>query len=195
MIKYADIEKYLAQVFQNMLSYQAEEFGFSEYANERVIIERQNNAPLPEASTVLTFRIDDYDNWRAQRYGTSTMGYDKYGYEILSELRTFKCIINIMSKRLGDAFDSARFVIANIQNNRYNEFVLKNGRLLGIEQISKLKNLSDIENGTWTERVSFEITMNFIDTFKVNEQTLFIKKPTTPGDVPSIVETTTGLTK
>lgn len=195
MTKYADIERYIARMWLYLLGPQAEELGFSEAENERCIAERQNSNPLPGASTVLTFRIDNYDNWRSQRYGRGTIGYDRYGGEIIGELRTFKCVVNIMSKTLGDAFDSARFLIANLQNNRYNEFVSKNGRLLGIEQISKMKNLSDLENGTWTERVNFEVQMNFRETILVNDPTLFVKKPDTPGDLPESVDIRTNLTK
>lgn len=195
MTKYADIERYIARMWLYLLGPQAVELGFSESENERCIAERQNSNPLPGASTVLTFRIDNYDNWRSQRYGRGTIGYDRYGGEVIGELRTFKCVVNIMSKTLGDAFDSARFLIANLQNNRYNEFVSKNGRLLGIEQISKMKNLSDLENGTWTERVNFEVQMNFRETILVNDPTLFVKKPDTPGDLPESVDIRTNLTK
>jgi hypothetical protein len=178
-----------------LLGPQAEEFGFSANENERAQVERQNGAPLPEAKTILTFRLDNYDNWRSLRYGTATVGYGKKGEEYISELRTFRCIVNIMSKGLGDAFDAGRFVIANLQNNRYNDFVTKNGRLLGIEQIFPMKNLSDLENGTWTERVSFEVQMNFMDTFLVNDPTMFVKKPDTPGELPNSVNISTKLIK
>ena len=132
MTNYKDIEKYLSRMFVSLLGEQALNLGFSKYENERVLAERQNGAALPDASTILTFRIDEYDNWRSQRYGRGTVSYDREGNEVISELRTFKCIVNIMSKELGCAFDSARFVLANLQNNRYNDFVNSNGRLLGI---------------------------------------------------------------
>lgn len=195
MVKYSEIEKYLARMWLALLGPQGDELGFSSNENERVIVERQNGAPLPEASTVLTFRIDEYNDWRSQRYGRGTVGYDRYGAEVICELRTFKCVVNIMSKQLGDAFDSARFLIANLQNNRYNEFVQDNGRLLGIEQIGTMVNLSDIENGTWTERVNFEVQMNFRETILVNDPTLFVKKPEVVGELPKSVEINTKLTK
>lgn len=195
MTNYKDIEKYLSRMFAYLLGEQALALGFSENENERILAERQNGAPLPDASTILTFRIDDYDNWRAQRYGRATVSYDKDGREIISELRTFKCVVNIMSKTLGDAFDSARFVLANLQNNRYNNFVNNNGRLLGIEQIGVMKNLSDLENGTWTERVNFEIQMNFRETLVIDDNTMFVKTPTDLSDLPSSVDFETNVKK
>lgn len=195
MVRYAELERYIARMWLALLGPQAEEFGFSVNENERIIAERQNGAPLPDSNTVMTFRVDEYNNWRSQRYGRGTITYDRYGGEIIGELRTFKCVVNIMSKKLGDAFDTARFVIANLQNNRYNDFVQKNGRLLGIEQIGKMVNLSDLENGTWTERVNFEVQMNFRETILVNDPTLFVKKPDTPGELPESVDITTNLTK
>lgn len=182
-------------MFVYLLGEQALSMGFSDNENERVLAERQNGAPLPDAATILTFRIDDYDNWRAQRYGRANVGYDKNGNEVISELRTFKCVVNIMSKTLGDAFDSARFVLANLQNNRYNNFVNNNGRLLGIEQIGVMKNLSDLENGTWTERVNFEIQMNFIETLVIDDNTMFVKTPTDLSDLPSSVDFETNVKK
>lgn len=193
MIRYKELEKYLSNMWTFMLGNRAVEFGFSENENERVQVERQNSAPLPDASTILTFRVDNYDNWRAQRYGRGTVAYDKYGQEYIAETRTFRCIVNIMSKNLGDAFDASRFVIANLQNNRYNEFVTRNGRLLGIEQIYPMRNLSDLENGTWTERVSFEVQMNFREMILVDDPTLFVKKPESLGDLPKSVKVNTGL--
>ena len=195
MTNYADIEKYITNMFVYLLGEQALNLGFSELENERVIVERQNGSPLPEASTVLTFRLDDYDTWRAQRYGRATFSYDKNGQEVISELRTFKCVVNIMSKKLGCSFDSARFLLANLQNNRYNNFVNNNGRMLGIEQIGKMKNLSDLENGTWTERVNVEIQMNFIETMVIDDNTIFVKTPTDLSDLPSSVEFETNIKK
>lgn len=182
-------------MFISLLGDQAINFGYSQNANERVLVERQNGAAMPEASTVLTFRIDNYDNWRSQRYGRGTVSYNNEGKEVISELRTFKCIVDIMSKELGCAFDSARFVLANLQNNRYNNFVNNNGRLLGIEQITPIRNLSDLENGTWTERVHFEVQMNFIETLVIDDNTIFVKTPTSLSDLPSSVDFETNIKK
>ena len=195
MTNYKDIEKYITNMFVYLLGEQALNLGFAELTNERVIVERQNGSPLPDAATVLTFRIDDYDTWRSQRYGRATVSYDKDGREVVSELRTFKCVVNIMSKQLGSAFDSARFLLANLQNNRYNNFVNNNGRMLGIEQIGTMKNLSDLENGTWTERVNVEIQMNFIETMVIDDNTIFVKTPTDLSDLPSSVEFETNVKK
>ena len=195
MTKYTDIERYISNMFVSLLGEQAINFGFSASTNERCLVERQNGSPLPDTSTILTFRIDDYDTWRAQRYGRGTISRNAEGQEIISELRTFKCVVNIMSKQLGDAFDSARFLLANLQNNRYNNFVNNNGRMLGIEQIGVMKNLSDLENGTWTERVNFEIQMNFKETMVINDNTMFVKTPTDLSDLPSSVEFETNIKK
>lgn len=195
MKKYKDIERYISNMFVTLLGSQATDMGFSTLENERCLAERQNGSPLPDASTILTFRIDDYDTWRSQRYGRATVGYTQTGNGVISELRTFKCVVNIMSKHLGDAFDSARFLLANLQNNRYNNFVSDNGRMLGIEQIGMMKNLSDLENGTWTERVNFEIQMNFIETMVINDNTMFVKTPTDISDLPSSVDFETNVKK
>lgn len=190
MIKYRDLEKYLVNLFTFLLGEDAESMGFSTDASERIIIERQNIAPMPDVQTIVTLRVDNYNNWRAQRYGKNHIGYDKHGNEIISELRTFDVYVNIMSKNLGDAFDAMRFIIANLQNNRYNDFVVQSGRMLGIENISTVKNLSDLENGTWTERVHVELRMNFKDTTTLAGKTIFVRTPTDLADLPNSVEIT-----
>ena len=190
MIRYKDIEKYLCNLFAYLIEPVAEEYNFSTNSTERVIVERQNIAPMPDVQTIITLRLDNYNNWRAQRYGSNHVGYEKNGDEIISELRTFDVYVNIMSKNLGDAFDSMRFIIANLQNNRYNDFVAQNGRMIGIENISTVKNLSDLENGSWTERTHVELRMNMIDTTVIKSQTVFVRTPTDLADVPNSVEIT-----
>lgn len=195
MILYKDLEKYISNMFVSLLGSQATLFGFADDANIWCLAERQNSSPLPDTSTVLYFRVDNYENWRAQRYGRATIGYDAQGNEFIAEMRTFRCIVTIMSKNLGDAFDSSRFLIANLQNNRYNTYVSENGRLLGIEQIYKMKNLSDLENGTWTERIQFEIQMNFREEIEVKDTQMFVKVPETPADLVESVEMRINLEK
>lgn len=190
MIRYKDIEKYLCNLFAYLIEPVAEEYNFSTNSTERVIVERQNIAPMPDVQTIITLRLDNYNNWRAQRYGSNHIGYKRNGDEIISELRTFDVYVNIMSKNLGDAFDSMRFIIANLQNNRYNDFVAQNGRMIGIENISTVKNLSDLENGSWTERTHVELRMNMIDTTVIKSQTVFVRTPTDLADVPNSVEIT-----
>lgn len=190
MIRYRDVEKYLCSLFSYLLEPIAEDCHFSTNVTERVIVERQNISPMPDVQTVVTLRVDNYNNWRAQRYGSNHVGYDKNGNEIISELRTFDVYVNIMSKQLGDAFDAIRFIIANLQNNRYNDFVAQNGRMIGIENISTVKNLSDLENGSWTERTHVELRLNMIDTSVIKSQTIFVRTPTDLADVSNSVEMT-----
>ena len=195
MIKYRDIEKYVADMFLGLMENDAMDFGFSDDPTNRVIVERQNGAPMPDVETVLTFRLDNYDLWEAQRQIRTSSGVDKYGNEIITELRTFTCCVNIMAKGLGNSFDAARFIIANLQNGRYNNFVRQKGRLLGIQDISTMRNLSGLENGTWTERVYFEIQMNFKEEITINNHTLFVKTPETPSDLAQSVAVTTRVIK
>lgn len=191
MIRYKEIEKYLCNLFAYLIEPVAEEYNFSTNTTQRVIVERQNIAPMPDVKTIITLRIDNYNSWRSQRYGSNHVSFDAEGNEVISELRTFDVYVNIMSKGLGDAFDSMRFIIANLQNNRYNNFVAQNGRLLGIENISTVKNLSDLENGTWTERVHVELRLNMIDNTVIKSDTIFVKTPKDLADVPNSVEIST----
>ena len=193
MVRYKELESYLTDLITFLLGNEAQSFNFSSNPTERVIVERQNVAPMPDVKTVCTLRIDNYDNWRAQRYGHSTVYFDKNGAEHISDLRSFRVYVNVMSKELGDAFDATRFIIANLQNNRYNEFVRQKGRLLGIENISSMRNLSDLENGVWTERIHVELTLTYKDEIVINDPTLFVKTPETLGDLPDSVDIVTEL--
>lgn len=195
MTSYDDIERYISDMFVALIGEDGIQFGFSEDQSSWAIIERQMRAPMPDVTSVITFRLDNYNAWRSQRYGSNSMGYDKYGRERICELRTFDCCVNIMSKNRGCAFDAARFVIANLQNNRYNTFIEQRGRLLGIEDISTIRDLSSLENGTWTERVYFEIRMNFKEILTINNHTLFVKVPETLGDLAQSVDVTAEVKK
>ena len=182
-------------MFVALLGSEATEFGFSSDTSKRALVERQNSNPLPDTATILTFRLDDYNNWRSQRYGNGFVRYLPNGKAVISELRTFKCEINVMSKKLGDAFDATRFLLANLQNNRYNNFVSEEGRMLGIENIGTMKNLSDLENGTWTERINVVVQMNYKETIVLNDNTMFVKKPEDIGDLADSVGIETSIKK
>jgi len=182
LIKYKELEKYLSDMLTYMVGSQWAQFSFHEDVGRRFIVERQNRVSMPDATTIGYFRVDNLDNWRAQRYGRAANKTDEYGREYLSELRTFKMVVTILSKNLGDAFDTSRFILANIQNNRYNEFATEQGRI-GIENVSKMKNLSELETGAWTERIQFEITMNYYDTIVIYDPLWFVNKPATIGEL------------
>lgn len=195
MVRYKELEKYLTDMITFLLGNEAVSFNFSQNETERVIVERQNIYPMPDVQTVSTLRIDHYNAWRSLRYGHSSTYYDKYGAEHISELRTCRVYLTTLSKNLGDAFDATRFIIANLQNNRYNEFVRQKGRLLGIENISSMRNLSDLENGSWTERIHVEFDVTFKDDMVINEPVIFVKTPETLGDVSDSVDITTEMKK
>lgn len=195
MISYRELTEYISDMFVATLGVNGPDFGFSQDQNEWAIAERQAGAAMPQATTVLLYRIDDYNSWSDRQYGVTSHSIDQYGDETIYELRTFKCRVNILSKQLGGSFDAARFIIANLRNSRYNTFVRQKGRLLGIESISKVKNLSNLENGTWTERVCFDIQFNFREEITVKNHTLFVKVPETLGDLAQSVEVNVNVTK
>lgn len=195
MIEYRVLTEYISDMFVALLGSDGPNFGFSQDTNEWAIAERQAGAAMPEATTVLLYRIDDYNNWTDRQYGASSHVVDQYGQERIFELRTFRCRVNVLSKQLGAAFDATRFVIANLRNNRYNTFVRQKGRLLGIESVSKVKNLSNLENGTWTERVCFDIQFTFREEVTVNSHTLFVKVPETLGDLAQSVDVNVNVKK
>lgn len=185
MFKYKDIQNYIFDIFDTVFGEQAVDFGFSADKNKRYIFERQNISPLPSETTVLTYRIDNFDNWRAQRYGRSSR-YNEDGYEEIIELKTFRLRVNILSKELGSAFDAMRFFIANLQNERYNNM---ERRLLGIENISKMLNLTALENSTWSERIQVDVQMNFIDVITNDDLGSFTRIPVDVEDVTNSVKT------
>lgn len=195
MIEYRVLTEYISDMFVALLGSDGPNFGFSQDNNEWAIAERQAGAAMPEATTIILYRIDDYNNWTNRQYGSSAHKLDQYGNEIIYELRTFRCRVNVLSKQLGGAFDATRFIIANLRNNRYNTFVRQKGRLLGIESVSKVKNLSNLENGTWTERVCFDIQFTFREEVTVNSHTLFVKVPETLGDLAQSVDVNVNVKK
>lgn len=181
-------------MFTYLLGNNAEGLGFSTDSNKRCLVERQNKLPMPEANSVIQFRVDNFDYWRSQRYGTSSY-IDANGNERILELRTCKAIVTVLSKNMGDAFNASRLLVANLQNQRYNDYVNSNGRRFGIETISKMKNLSMLENGAWTERIQFEITLNYRDEVQNNDKEMFVYTPEDLSDMDNSVRITTQTVK
>lgn len=172
-----------------MLGSESVLFGFSEDVTRRAIEERQANTFMPGESTVLYYRIDNYEGWRAQR--TRSDNYiDRDGKEHIHEMRTFKIVLNFLSKEIGSAFDASRFLVANMQNNRYNEYINKVGAVYSIEQIGKMKNLSVLENGVWTERVQVILQANMKETIVVDNSTGFVTVPESISDLKDSVDFT-----
>lgn len=194
MYRYIDIEKYLANMFVAMIGNNWQQLGFAQDETKRCLVERQNKLAMPGANTIIQFRLDNFDNWRTNRYGTSSYTND-YGEEQILELRTARCVVTVLSKNLGDAFDASRILVANIQNQRYNDFVNSNGRRLGIESISKAKSLSMLENGAWTERIQIEIQINWRDVISNNDKEMFVHTPEDLSDVDNSVQFTVQTTK
>lgn len=189
MTSYQNITNYTSNLITNMIGAQASLFGFSTDVARRVIAERQNAAPAPGEETIVYYRIDEYNLWKAQRTTANTY-FDEDGKEHIHEMRTFKVILNFMSKELGSAFDAARFVIANIQNNRYNEYINTVGELYSIEQIFPMKNLSSLENSVWTERIQVVLQVNMKETIVVDNGTAFVTVPESISDLKDSVDFT-----
>lgn len=194
MFRYKDIERYLANMFVYMIGNHWDELGFSSDETKRCLVERQNKLAMPESNTLIQFRLDNFDNWRTNRYRSSSY-VSSFGEEEILELRTARCVITVLSKNLGDAFDASRLLVANLQNQRYNDFVSSNGRRLGIESISKAKNLSMLENGAWTERIQIEVQFNWRDVISNNDKEMFVHTPEDISDVDNSVQFTVQTTR
>lgn len=194
MLRYKTLEKYLANMFVSLVGNNWEELGFDEDETRRCLVERQNKLAMPGANTIIQFRLDNFSNWRGNRYRKSSYTDDS-GNETILELRTARCVVTVLSKNLGDAFDTYRLLVANIQNQRYNDYVNSNGRRIGIESISQEKNLSQLENGTWTERIQFEIQINYRDVITNSDIEMYTHTPEDLPDCDNSVRFTVRTTK
>jgi hypothetical protein len=184
MVTNSQIEERLFDYFNDVFGAERALFGFSDDENEAYIVDRQTDSPRPAASTVLFYRVESVapiggmitsDEVLIDRTGSRT--------EYIERQRKVHVITNILSKYKGLAKDAINFFIAASQTSRgYNssytgtfEFPLHN-------IANDLRDLTNLENDAWTERVEADLYFNFKDRIDLDVQNMIV--------APSSVELT-----
>lgn len=198
MITKKQLEDDLFTFFDTLFSVDRKDFGF--YYNEEnpldsnrcYINARQDLAIRPADKTLLYFRIDDYEDWGGKRVGTGHY-YTKDNTEVVTQLKTFECIVNIFSKTEGAAYDASNFLVAMAQSQRYEQMINEGKLTIHLKQVSEPRDLTVLENSTWVERIETRFVFNFVNEVENNEIQYSVHTPTSMGDVVNSVDYTNTL--
>lgn len=193
MITKAQIESNLFKFFDGLFAQNRQDFGFyynlesPQDSGRCYIIERQNQAGRPADKTVLYFRIDNYEDWGGKRVGTGHY-YTAQNTEVITQLKTFECVVNIFTKERGKAYDASNFLVAMAQSNRYEDLINSGKLFIHLKQVSQPRDLTRLENSTWVERIETRFVFNFENEVENNEIQYSVRKPSDLGDVVNSVD-------
>ena len=198
MITKKQLEDDLFTFFDTLFSVDRKDFGF--YYNEEnpldsnrcYINARQDLAIRPADKTLLYFRIDDYEDWGGKRVGTGHY-YTKDNTEVVTQLKTFECIVNIFSKTEGAAYDASNFLVAMAQSQRYEQMINEGKLTIHLKQVSEPRDLTVLENSTWVERIETRFVFNFVNEVENKEIQYSVHTPSSMGDVVNSVDYTNTL--
>lgn len=198
MITKKKLEDDLFTFFDTLFSVDRKDFGFF-YDEENplksdgcFLAERQNQAIRPADKTLLYFRIDDYEDWGGKRVGTGHY-YTQDNTEVVTQLKTFTCIVNILSKIEGAAYDASNFLVAMAQSQRYEQMINEGKLTIHLKQVSEPRDLTILENSTWVERIETRFVFNFVNEVENKEIQYSVHTPSSMGDVVNSVDYTNTL--
>jgi len=190
-----DIEKDLFKFFNGLFAADRKTFGFfydesnPTKAGECYVIQRQNQAIRPADKTMLYYRIDNYEDWGNRKAGTGHY-YNGKGKEVITQLKTFECVVNIYSKERGMAYDASNFLVAMAESTRYDDLTNYGTIFLRLKDVGEPKDLTYLENSTWVERIETRFVFNFVNEVENSDVQYSVHKPSTLGDVVNSVDYT-----
>lgn len=190
-----DIEKDLFKFFDGLFGADRKAFGFfydeafPANSGECYVIQRQNQAIRPADKTLLYFRMDNYEDWGNKRTGTGHY-YTQNRKEVITQLKTFECVVNIYSKERGMAYDASNFLVAMAQSQRYADLINYGKIFLHLKSVSEPKDLTYLENSTWVERIETRFVFNFVNEVENNDTQYSVHRPSTLDDVVNSVDYT-----
>jgi len=178
MISSFKLEERLFDYFDTVFGTSASAFLFSNSASANYIVGRYYDAPRPAASTLLV-----YDLLSVKPLGNTqsvdTVTIDRYTREeSVDILRQIEVGVNIISKYKGYAKDALSFLIASNQTTRGAEACYPNISAssfdIALMNIDGIKDLTELENSMWTDRVEANFIFNFADTLTFGTQNLIV---------------------
>lgn len=176
MISAFQIEARLYDYFNTIFGSNATAFGFSASASASFIVGRYYDTVRPAVSTVLVYDVNNITTLGNTQSVDSVSINRTTGNETVDMLRRADVTVNIISKFKGSAKDAMSFLIASNQTTRGYEACYPSLSAssfdIALSNITEIKDLSEIENGMWTERIEAEFNFNFADTLSFGVQGL-----------------------
>lgn len=181
MISVHTIEERLFDFFDTVFGSEKTLFGFPSAASSSYLVDRQTTAPRVSASSLLYYRVENIT-----MLGNAVSGDRSYidrttGHEFIDIWRQAHVVVNVLTKRKGDAIGAMNFISAANQSTRHYEACYNTGSFdLALHNVNRdFRNLTALENQAWTERVEADFYFNYKDTIELTETNEFIGVPST----------------
>jgi hypothetical protein len=178
MISSYQLEERLFDYFDGIYGTSASAFYFTNAASSNYMVGRYYDAVRPAASTLLIYDVNSLEPL-GNTQSVDTVKIDRVTkVESVEILRKFAVSVNIISKFKGKAKDALSFLIASNQTTRGAEACYPNISAssfdIALMNIDGIKDLTEIENSMWTDRVEANFIFNFADTLTFGTQNLIV---------------------
>ena len=194
MISQLQLENRIFDYLNTLYGADALLFGFSTDVNQRFIVDRQTNAPRVGVGTILYFRVEQNVPRGINRGSFGSIRDASTNQERVEMWRDVNVIINILSQDKGKARDAMNFLLAMVNTERDARASLEVLPFdLLLHRIGDIKNLTALETESWQERIESDWFFNYQDTVILSDVIQWPEQPTTPEDVPNIIEWETKL--
>lgn len=178
MIGIFDIEERIYDYFDTIFGSEKSWFKFNTSASSCFLVDRETDTPRPPASTILFYRVDSVEPM-GNTISIDDVIIDRTTrQESVETWRRVHVIVNILSKYKGDAKDALNFILASNQTTRgYSACYTGTGVTSTFEMPlyyidPNFRDLTDLENRAWTERVEADFFFNYKDTITFDNQPL-----------------------
>jgi hypothetical protein len=184
MIKTLDLEQRIFDYFNSLMAGDQTNFGFSSNPNLCYVAERGTDTPRPNEETLLYYRVDS-----VTPFGNANMVDDVIidrttKIERVEVWRRVHVIVNILSKGKGKAKDALSYLVAVNQTTRgeYASYGVTGTypSVTGTIEFPvyyidpNFRDLTELENRSWSERVEADFHFNYKDVIAFEEQNLIV---------------------
>ena len=194
MISSQQVSNRIAQMLERFFLTDSLNYGFSATQGKRYIPENQNNATTPKVKSVLYFRyvpLKTIGNPISSMSKTFNRTNDK---EVITEYKNIEITVNILSKTKGYAKDAMNFLMMAIQSDRKTSACYDSSLAfdLILYNISEVRDLTEMENSTWTERQEISLFCTYKNDTNIDDA-LFTKLPESVEDTKNVIQFETEL--
>lgn len=180
MISSYQLENRVYDFFDTIYQDDKSIFLFDNSASGSFIVGRYYDTPRPSASTILVFDLKSIMPLGSSLSSDEVVLDRVTREEYINMIRQANVTVNIISKYKGCAKDAMSFLLAGLQTTRGNEASYPSMSASSFDiscvNVTDIKDLSEVENSMWTERVEAEFYFQFKDRLSFGSQS-FIDAP------------------
>lgn len=178
MITHYQLEERVFEYFEAIFKGNQILFGFKNAASASFFVDRQTNAPRIAGSSLLYFRVD-----QPMSLGNQLSDHPYFnrqtGLEQIDYHKQIHVTVNVLSKLKGMAKSTLIFLQGANQSSRHYDACYDTGDFnLACHNIDQnFRDLSSLENASWTERVEADLYFNYKDVIILSDPGSLIMAP------------------